>query len=157
MNNFAVVLTHTPGLPGLLVSPEFLPSPGIVLKQWVPRGGLDTSCILAWLLEKGYDVVCFMADVGQEEDFKAAREKAKKIGALECHVVDLRREFVEEQCFPAIQCNAVYENVYLLGTSLARPVIARGQMDIAAREGCVAVSVRIPLVDFSRLYLCPLH
>jgi len=78
-------------------------------------GGLDTSCILAWLIEKGYDVVCFMADVGQEEDFEAAKQKALKIGATEVHVEDLRREFVEELCFPAIQCNAVYENIYLLG------------------------------------------
>ena len=78
-------------------------------------GGLDTSCILAWLIEKGYDVVCFMADVGQEEDFEAAKQKALKIGAQEVFVEDLRREFVEELCFPAIQCNAVYENIYLLG------------------------------------------
>lgn len=78
-------------------------------------GGLDTSCILAWLIEKGYDVVCFMADVGQEEDFEAAKQKALKVGAKEVHVEDLRREFVEELCFPAIQCNAVYEGIYLLG------------------------------------------
>lgn len=103
-------------------------------------GGLDTSCILAWLIEKGYDVVCFMADVGQEEDFEAAKAKALKIGALACYVEDIRREFVEELCFPAIQCNAIYENVYLLGTSLARPVIARAQIKVAQREGCVAVS-----------------
>ena len=81
-------------------------------------GGLDTSCILAWLIERGYDVICFMADVGQEEDFEAAKQKALKIGAKEVHVEDLRREFVEELCFPAIQCNAVYENIYLLGTLL---------------------------------------
>lgn len=103
-------------------------------------GGLDTSCILAWLLEKGYDVVCFMADIGQEEDFEAAREKALKVGASAVYIEDLREEFVKELCFPAIQCNAIYENVYLLGTSLARPVIARGQISVAEREGCVAVS-----------------
>ncbi|TGZ79698.1 argininosuccinate synthase [Ascodesmis nigricans] len=103
-------------------------------------GGLDTSCILAWLLEKGYEVICFMADVGQEEDFEAAKEKALKIGASKVYIEDLRREFVEALCFPAIQCNAVYENVYLLGTSLARPVIARGQIAVAEKEGCVAVS-----------------
>lgn len=103
-------------------------------------GGLDTSCILAWLLEKGYDVVCFMADIGQEEDFEAAREKALKIGASAVYIENLRDEFVKELCFPAIQCNAIYENVYLLGTSLARPVIARGQISVAEREGCVAVS-----------------
>lgn len=103
-------------------------------------GGLDTSCILAWLIEKGYDVVCFMADVGQEEDFKAAKAKALKIGASACYVEDLRREFIEELCFPAVQCNAIYENVYLLGTSLARPVIARSQISVAQKEGCIAVS-----------------
>ncbi|KAF1989506.1 argininosuccinate synthase [Aulographum hederae CBS 113979] len=103
-------------------------------------GGLDTSCILAWLIEKGYDVICFMADVGQEEDFEAAKEKAVKCGALKCYVEDLKREFVEELCFPAIQCNGIYENVYLLGTSLARPVIARAQIKVAQKEGCFAVS-----------------
>ncbi|MCJ1284778.1 argininosuccinate synthetase [Xylographa opegraphella] len=103
-------------------------------------GGLDTSCILAWLIEKGYDVVCFMADVGQEEDFEAAKQKALKIGAKEVYVEDLRREFVEELCFPAIQCNAVYENIYLLGTSLARPVIARAQISVAQKTKCTLVS-----------------
>ncbi|KAF7928493.1 uncharacterized protein EAE98_005549 [Botrytis deweyae] len=103
-------------------------------------GGLDTSCILAWLIEKGYDVVCFMADVGQEEDFEAAKAKAMKIGAVACYVEDLKREFVDELCFPAVQCNAIYENVYLLGTSLARPVIARAQITVAQKEGCIAVS-----------------
>jgi argininosuccinate synthase len=92
------------------------------------------------LIEKGYDVVCFMADVGQEEDFEAAKQKAVKCGALSCHVVDLKREFVEELCFPSIQCNGIYENVYLLGTSLARPIIARGMIKVAQAEGCTAVS-----------------
>jgi argininosuccinate synthase len=81
-----------------------------------------------------------MADVGQEEDFEAAKSKALKIGAVACYVEDLKREFVEELCFPAIQCNAIYENVYLLGTSLARPVIARAQIKVAQKEGCFAVS-----------------
>ena len=101
-----------------------------------------------------------MADVGQEEDFEAAKEKAMKIGAQKVYVEDLRKEFVEELCFPAIQCNAVYEGVYLLGmymevnywyntwlififslgTSLARPVIARAQIAVAQKEKCVAVS-----------------
>lgn len=103
-------------------------------------GGLDTSIILAWLLEQGYEVIAFLANVGQEEDFEAAREKALKIGATKFVVEDVRREFVEELCFPAIQTNAIYENVYLLGTSLARPVIARAQIRVAEREGCFAVS-----------------
>lgn len=103
-------------------------------------GGLDTSVILAWLIEEGYEVIAFLADVGQEEDFEAAREKALKIGATKFVVKDVRREFVEELCFPAVQTNAIYENVYLLGTSLARPVIARAQIDVAREEGCFAVS-----------------
>lgn len=103
-------------------------------------GGLDTSIILAWLIEQDYEVVCFCADVGQEEDFEKAREKALKIGAQSVYIEDLRKVFIEEQCFTAIQCNAVYESVYLLGTSLARPVIARAQIDVAKREGCIAVS-----------------
>jgi argininosuccinate synthase len=74
-------------------------------------GGLDTSFILAWLIEKGYDVICFMAAIGQEEDFEAAKAKALKIGAKECYIEDLQDEFVKELCFPAIQCNAIYENV----------------------------------------------
>lgn len=103
-------------------------------------GGLDTSCILAWLIEKGYDVICFMANIGQEEDFEAAKEKALKIGAKECYVEDVVDEFVKELCFPAIQCNASYENIYLLGTSLARPVIARAQVAVAQKEGCQFIS-----------------
>ncbi|TFK52038.1 argininosuccinate synthetase [Heliocybe sulcata] len=103
-------------------------------------GGLDTSCILAWLIEQGYETVAFMADVGQEEDFEAARAKALKVGAEKFILEDLRREFVEELIYPAIQANCIYENVYLLGTSLARPVIARGMIAVAEREGCDFVS-----------------
>ncbi|EIN09447.1 argininosuccinate synthetase [Punctularia strigosozonata HHB-11173 SS5] len=103
-------------------------------------GGLDTSCILAWLIEEGYDVYAFMADVGQEEDFEAARAKALKVGAKKFFLSDLKREFVTELIYPAVQANCIYENVYLLGTSLARPVIARGMMEIAEREGCDFVS-----------------
>ena len=79
------------------------------------EGGLDTSCILQWLLEQGYEVVCFLANVGQEEDWKAVEQKAHKIGAMKMIIEDLRREFVEELCFRAIQCNAIYEGEYLLG------------------------------------------
>lgn len=103
-------------------------------------GGLDTSCILAWLLEKGYEVICFMADVGQKEDFSAARAKALKIGASDCRIQDLRKEFVLDTCIPAIQCNAIYEDIYLLGTSLARPIIARAQIGVAKETGCQFVS-----------------
>ncbi|OJK01250.1 argininosuccinate synthase [Aspergillus aculeatinus CBS 121060] len=103
-------------------------------------GGLDTSCILRWLIEEGYDVVCFLANVGQEEDWAAVEAKALKIGAKKMIIEDLQREFITELCFPAIQCNAIYEGRYLLGTSLARPVIARAQMRAAQREGCQYVS-----------------
>lgn len=72
-------------------------------------GGLDTSCILAWLIEEGYEVLAYMADVGQEEDFQAAREKALKIGATKVFIEDLKKEFVEELIYPAIQSNAIYE------------------------------------------------
>ncbi|KAF9163864.1 argininosuccinate synthetase [Actinomortierella ambigua] len=103
-------------------------------------GGLDTSCILAWLIEQGYEVMCYMADVGQEEDFEAAIVKAKAVGATKVFVEDLQRTFVEELIYPAVQANTIYEGVYLLGTSLARPVIARRQIEIAARENCQYVS-----------------
>ena len=103
-------------------------------------GGLDTSVILAWLLDQGYEVVAFMANVGQEEDFDAAKEKALKIGACKFVCVDCREDFVKDILFPAVQVNAVYEDVYLLGTSLARPVIAKAQIDVAKQEGCFAVS-----------------
>jgi len=103
-------------------------------------GGLDTSCILAWLIEQGYEVYAFMADVGQEEDFEAARAKALKVGAKKFFLEDLKREFITELIYPAVQANCIYENVYLLGTSLARPVIARGMIAIADREGCDFVS-----------------
>jgi len=102
-------------------------------------GGLDTSVIASWLIEKGFEVVCFVADVGQDEDFGAIRDKALNMGAR-CYVEDVRDEFVKELCFPAIQCNASYENVYLLGTALARPAIARAQIAVAEREGCQFVA-----------------
>lgn len=103
-------------------------------------GGLDTSVILAWLLEEGYEVIAFMANIGQEEDFDAAREKALAIGATKYVLVDVRKQFVEDVLYPAVQTNAIYENVYLLGTSLARPVIAQAQIQVAEEEGCFAVS-----------------
>jgi argininosuccinate synthase len=103
-------------------------------------GGLDTSCILAWLIEQGYEVQCYMANIGQEEDFEAAKEKALKIGATAVYIEDIRRDFVNTTIFPAIQANCIYEGVYLLGTSLARPVIAAKQMEIAKRENCQFVS-----------------
>ena len=98
-------------------------------------GGLDTSVILQWLIDKGYDVIAYIADVGQEEDFEAARKKAEKVGARKVYVEDLKKEFVTDFIFPAVKANAVYEGKYLLGTSLARPLIAKRQIEIARKEG----------------------
>ncbi|HUP25132.1 MAG TPA: argininosuccinate synthase [Thermoanaerobaculia bacterium] len=104
-------------------------------------GGLDTSCILHWLkVERGYDVVAYIADVGQQEDFELGVARARQIGASSVHVVDLKDEFVRDFIFPAVAGNAVYENRYLLGTALARPVIAKHQVEIARREGARVLS-----------------
>jgi argininosuccinate synthase len=103
-------------------------------------GGLDTSIILKWLLLEGYDVVCFMADVGQEEDFGEAEKKALSIGASQVYVEDLKTEFVTDYIFQALKANAIYEGRYLLGTSLARPLIAKHQIKIAHEENAKYVS-----------------
>jgi argininosuccinate synthase len=103
-------------------------------------GGLDTACILKFLLEKGYEVVAYVADVGQQEDFQEIAERARATGASKVYVEDLKRAFVTEFIYPAIAGNAVYENRYLLGTSLARPVIARRQVEIALKEKAQAVA-----------------
>jgi argininosuccinate synthase len=103
-------------------------------------GGLDTSVILRWLQEKGYEVVAFIADVGQREDLSEQAERARRIGVAEVFVEDLRREFVTDYVFPAVAGNAVYENRYLLGTSLARPLIAKHQVEVARRVGARAVA-----------------
>lgn len=97
-------------------------------------GGLDTSVILSWLVKKGYEVVAFIADVGQDEDFNKSKEKALKIGASKVYIEDLKKEFVENYVFQALKANAVYENKYLLGTSLARPIIAKKQIEVARME-----------------------
>lgn len=103
-------------------------------------GGLDTSIILKWLVDKGYEVVCYMADVGQDEDFEKAEKKALTVGASKVRVADLKEEFVEKYVFQALKANAVYEGKYLLGTSLARPIIAKKQIEIAREEGTNIVS-----------------
>lgn len=103
-------------------------------------GGLDTSCILKWLVEKGYDVIAYIADVGQNEDLEAAKQKALQCGASKVYLEDLKKEFVTDFIFPWIKANALYESRYLLGTSLARPVIAKKQIEIAKKEGAVYVS-----------------
>ncbi len=104
-------------------------------------GGLDTSVAMEWIREKyGCEVVAFCADVGQEEDLEGARQKALKLGAVSAHVLDQREEFVRDYVFPAIRAGAVYESDYLLGTSLARPCIAKGMMEVYRREGADAIS-----------------
>jgi argininosuccinate synthase len=103
-------------------------------------GGLDTSVILRWLIEMGYDVVAYVADVGQEEDFEALRHKAERIGASEVFVEDLRAEFVTDYIFPMFKAGALYEGRYLLGTAIARPLIARRQIEIAHHTGARIVS-----------------
>jgi len=103
-------------------------------------GGLDTSVILKWLINKGFEVVAFMADLGQNEDFEAAKEKALKIGASKVYVEDVKEEFVTDFIFPAIRANAVYEGRYLMGTSLARPLTAKKQIEIAEKEDAEFVS-----------------
>ncbi len=103
-------------------------------------GGLDTACILKFLLQKGYDVVAYVADVGQLEDFKEIEARALATGASKVYVEDLKRAFVTEFIYPAIAGKAVYENRYLLGTSLARPVIARRHVEIALKEKAQAVA-----------------
>ncbi len=103
-------------------------------------GGLDTACILKVLVQRGHPVVAFVADVGQREDFQAVAERARATGAEKVHVADLREEFVTDFIFPAVAGHAVYENRYLLGTSLARPLIARRQVEVALAEGAGAVA-----------------
>lgn len=104
-------------------------------------GGLDTSCLLAWLKEQyNVPVVAYCADVGQKDDFEALHKKALKTGAVDCVVDDLKDEFVSQYIFPALKANTVYESFYLLGTSLARPVIAKGLIEAALRHGCDAIA-----------------
>ena len=104
-------------------------------------GGLDTSIIIPWLKENyGCEVVAYIADVGQGDELEPARRKALKTGASQALVGDLKREFVEEYCFRAIKAQAKYEGSYLLGTSLARPVIAKGMVEAALKVGADAIS-----------------
>jgi argininosuccinate synthase len=103
-------------------------------------GGLDTACILKYLQQQGYDVVAYVANVGQHDNFEEVAERAIRTGASNVYIEDLRREFVTDFIFPAIAGNAVYENRYLLGTSLARPVIAKRQVEIAAKEQATYVA-----------------
>ena len=103
-------------------------------------GGLDTSVILKWLLEQGYEVFAYMADIGQKEDFEAAEQKALKIGASKVFIENMKKEFVTDYIFPVYKANTLYEGRYLLGTAIARPIISKRQIEIASRVGAQYVS-----------------
>ena len=104
-------------------------------------GGLDTSVIIKWLIETyNAEVIAFCADLGQGEDLKSIKEKALKTGASKAYVEDLRNEFVKDYIFPMLRANAIYEGTYMLGTSIARPLIAKKQIEIALKEKADAVA-----------------
>jgi argininosuccinate synthase len=104
-------------------------------------GGLDTSVILKWLIDEfGYEVICFAADVGQAEELDGLEAKAKKTGASKIYIEDLKEEFVRDYVFPAYRADVAYEGHYLLGTSLARPLIAKRMVEIARKEKAYAVA-----------------
>ncbi|MDC0358744.1 argininosuccinate synthase [Oligoflexia bacterium] len=103
-------------------------------------GGLDTSVILKWLIEQSYEVIAYIADVGQDEDFDEIKAKALSVGASKVYIEDLKREFVTDYIFTALKGSALYEGRYLLGTSIARPLIAKRQIEIAQEEGATYVS-----------------
>ncbi len=106
-------------------------------------GGLDTSAIIPWLKEnyEGCEVVACVVDIGQDrEDLKGVEQKALRSGAIECHVVDLREEFIRDYVYPVLQTGALYEGSYLLGTSMARPLIAKALVDVANKVGADALA-----------------
>src|SRR6266480_1128626 len=104
-------------------------------------GGLDTSVILSWVKQTyEAEVVAFCADVGQEEELAGLEEKALRTGASKCYIDDLREEFARDFVFPMIQAGAVYEGQYFLGTSIARPLIAKGMIEIARKEKADALA-----------------
>jgi len=98
-------------------------------------GGLDTSVIIKWLTNRGYDVIAYMADVGQDSDFTTYKKRALGTGAVKVIVEDLRKEFVDDFVFQALKADAIYENGYLLATALSRPIIAKGLVKVAHKEG----------------------
>ena len=104
-------------------------------------GGLDTSVILKWLKEKyNCEVITFTADIGQGEEVEPARQKAKQHGVKQIFIENLKEDFVKNYVFPMFRANALYEGVYLLGTSIARPLIAKRQIEIAKEVNAEAVS-----------------
>ena len=128
-----------PGRTVDILAPMSSSSPNKIILAY--SGGLDTSVILTWLKEQyGCEVVAFCADVGQGEELGGLDEKAKATGASKCVIADIKEEFVSDFVFPMLRANAVYEGDYLLGTSIARPVIAKAMMEVAAAEGANAIS-----------------
>src|SRR5438128_9920602 len=104
-------------------------------------GGLDTSVLLSWIQDKhDAEMIAFCANIGQEEELKGLREKALKTGASKCYIVDLQEEFARNFIFPIIQASAVYESQYFLGTSIARPLIAKGMIEVARQEKADALA-----------------
>ncbi len=104
-------------------------------------GGLDTSVILKWLeIEYSYDVIAVCVDVGQKDDFVAVKKKALETGAVKAYVMDVKEEFVKDYAFPTLKAGAVYEDDYLLGTAIARPLIAKKLVEVAEKEGAVAIA-----------------
>ncbi len=103
-------------------------------------GGLDTSVAIKWFMKRGYDVVCYMADVGQGADIASAKKRALKIGAKKCIVDDLREEFIRSYAFKALKAGALYQGKYNLATALSRPIIANGMVEVAKKEkaNCIA-------------------
>src|SRR5229473_2853982 len=116
-------------------------------------GGLDTSVMLRWLKERyNCEVVCYCADVGQGEEMDGLEAKALATGASKLHIEDLREEFVREYVWTAVKANAIYEGVYLMGTSLARPVIAKRQIEIAGQEAADPVALLSKLNELGGLH-----
>ena len=103
-------------------------------------GGLDTSVAVKWLTDKGYNVVAYMADIGQQSDFKIAEKRALKAGATKVIIEDLKKEFVKDFVFKSLKANAIYESSYLLATALGRPLIAKGLVKAAQKEGAKFVA-----------------
>src|SRR5437764_8382092 len=104
-------------------------------------GGLDTSVILSWIKEKyNAEIIAYCANIGQEEELKGLEAKAKRTGASKCYIIDLQEEFASDFIFPMIQAGAVYEGQYFLGTSIARPLIAKAMIDVAQKEKADALA-----------------
>src|SRR5262250_539133 len=104
-------------------------------------GGLDTSVLLSWIKENYHaEVIAFCANIGQEEELRGLEAKAKRTGASKIYIADLQEEFARDFIFPMLQAGAVYESQYFLGTSIARPLIAKGMIELARREKANAIA-----------------